>query len=158
VKQITKGVNALHSISIVHNDLNSKNILLSKNFEQVKICDFGNAYVIGCNTENVALERLVTAAPYRAPELWTRSPEPTKKTDAYSFGILMWEVSTEYDPFKAAILNETIIRETALNGASISDLLFADGKCNEEWKKLIKQCVQIDPDTRPCFSDLLASL
>ena len=39
-------------------------------------------------------------APYVAPELFNSQPPPfSKKTDIYSLGVLLWELSSGYPPF-----------------------------------------------------------
>lgn len=45
MKQVLSSVNYIHSKNIVHRDLKPENILLEqdKNFDQIKIIDFGTA-------------------------------------------------------------------------------------------------------------------
>merc|ERR1711862_928829 len=98
--EIAKGVEYLHSRSLVHGDLSSNNILLLDGDDLVvKITDFGNARLIA-NDAAHGTYTLGTVA-YMPPELFTVLTKPylTSKADIYAIGVLTWELLTGSIPW-----------------------------------------------------------
>uniref|UniRef100_A0A6B2KZT3 Protein kinase domain-containing protein n=1 Tax=Arcella intermedia TaxID=1963864 RepID=A0A6B2KZT3_9EUKA len=88
--QITEGLHALHSFqpSILHRDLKSLNLLLTGNWT-LKVADFGLSLAANSNTEVLSEQRGTPL--YMAPELFQRK-KYSRKSDIYSFGIVLWEL------------------------------------------------------------------
>jgi serine/threonine protein kinase/ankyrin repeat protein/Ca2+-binding EF-hand superfamily protein len=75
---------------IVHRDLKSLNLLLTKEY-RVKVCDFGlSRHASNSNMETLGKLRGTMA--YAAPEAYL-GEEFTVKADVYSFGIILWEIA-----------------------------------------------------------------
>lgn len=105
-KQIALGFNSIHKSGIVHRDLKSTNIIVSDH-GQIKIIDFG----IALTKESDRLtktDNIIASPQYIAPELVSLE-EPTKKSDIYSLGILMYEMLIGSLPFNGKNAVETII-------------------------------------------------
>ncbi|MGE5804922.1 MAG: protein kinase domain-containing protein, partial [Ignavibacteria bacterium] len=109
--QIAEGLKAAHTKGIIHRDIKSSNIMISKN-GNAKIMDFGLAKIgqgIGVTKINSAFG---TAA-YMSPEQ-IQGSEADHRTDIWSFGVVMYEMLTGQLPFKGdynqayfySILNE----------------------------------------------------
>ncbi|DBA78006.1 TPA: hypothetical protein ACH3X1_009098 [Trebouxia sp. C0004] len=64
---IIKGLHFLHSHSVLHRDLKSGNVLLSKSFDVAKVCDIGLSHIMG-NTSGSPPAAQATFA-YAAPEM-----------------------------------------------------------------------------------------
>ena len=94
IKGIAKGLAYLYSelpiLIAPHGHLKSSNVLLTKSFTPLLI-DYGLAPVI--NQENA--RQLMVA--YKSPE-YTEQSRITKKTDVWSFGILILEILTGKSP------------------------------------------------------------
>ena len=56
-------------MQIIHRDIKSGNVLLSRNFDSAKICDVGFAHVVG-NT-HLSSNNTQTTFAYAAPEMIT---------------------------------------------------------------------------------------
>src|SRR2546421_636101 len=77
----------------------------------------------------------------------------TKSLDIYSFGVLMWEISSGYPPFKESISN---IEKSAL-ALAINEGLREDVVPNtpKEYEKLYKNCWNKEPNLRPTIGEVL---
>lgn len=142
-----KCMNFLHNIGIIHRDLKSLNLLVSKNFE-VKICDFGLSRVIDSNH---AMTSNVGTVSWIAPEIFAKK-NYTEKADVYSYGIILWELFTRKMPFGD------------IEAFSVP-LIVSKGERPEipkevppEWRKLIKSCWNQKPHLRPSFKKILSKL
>ncbi|CAF3308263.1 unnamed protein product [Rotaria sp. Silwood2] len=99
--QMTKGINYLHMMSFIHQDIKSLNILLDRNSSGylVKVSDFGLAKM----QEEIQREhhrKIIIAGTLRwkAPELF-QSNSPSFASDVYSLGIVFWELATRCIPY-----------------------------------------------------------
>jgi serine/threonine protein kinase len=92
---VARGLEYIHSQGIVHRDIKPENILFDENF-CVKIADFG----IAC--EEALCDVLVEdEGTYRwmAPEMIKQNAY-NRKVDAYSFGLLIWEMVSGRIPYE----------------------------------------------------------
>jgi len=110
--QISQGLNKAHEQGIIHRDIKSANILISKD-NVVKITDFGLAKLSGRTQLTKSGSTLGTAS-YMSPEQ-TKGEEVDHRTDMWSVGVVLYEMITGQLPFKGdyeqaitySILNET---------------------------------------------------
>lgn len=92
---ISRGMEYLHSQGVIHRDLKSSNLLLNDEM-RVKVADFGTSCL-----ETQCREAKGNMGTYRwmAPEMIKEKPY-TRKVDVYSFGIVLWELTTALLPFQ----------------------------------------------------------
>ncbi|XP_059453116.1 probable serine/threonine-protein kinase SIS8 isoform X2 [Corylus avellana] len=92
-----RGMNYLHNCSpvIVHRDLKSPNLLVDKNWV-VKVCDFGLSRMK--NSTFLSSRSTAGTAEWMAPEVLRNEPAD-EKCDVYSFGVILWELSTLQQPW-----------------------------------------------------------
>lgn len=92
--QITKGLIYLYDNNIIHRDLKPKNILLTDNKRNIKLCDFGLSKI----TTNLTRVNTVCGSPlYMAPEILNHK-EYDNKIDMWSIGIILYEMLFGYHP------------------------------------------------------------
>ncbi len=103
--QIAEGLQAAHEKGIVHRDIKSSNIMITKD-SKVKIMDFGLAKVGGQTNLTKAGTTLGTVG-YMSPEQ-TRGEEVNQSTDIWSLGIVLYEMLTGELPFKGKYEAATI--------------------------------------------------
>lgn len=96
--QICQGLRHLHENGIVHRDLKSLNIMLTKRGRIFKIGDLGVSRQV--SEETVMLNTFYGTPLYLSPELVENKPY-NEKTDMWSLGVLLYEMTTFTVPFKA---------------------------------------------------------
>jgi len=110
--QIANGLQAAHEKSIVHRDIKSSNIMLTRK-GRVKIMDFGLAKLAGASPITKAATTLGTTS-YMSPEQ-ILALDVDHRTDLWSFGVLLYEMLTGQLPFQgdyeAAIIYEILNKE-----------------------------------------------
>ncbi|MGB0413627.1 MAG: protein kinase domain-containing protein [Coraliomargarita sp.] len=94
IEQVIGGVRALHRKETLHQDLKPDNIILDCN-EQVKIIDYGSAYVAGINEAEVPFERRVDLGTrcFSAPE-YVLNRRPSTRSDLFSIGVIAYQLFT----------------------------------------------------------------
>lgn len=108
-------MNYLHSkeYPIIHRDIKSLNLLVSKDWKTVKLADFGTAKakkfssIHGSIDGNPSIHNcftfsnLLKVGTYRwaAPETRQKKPVWTEKADIYSLGMTFFEIASREVPF-----------------------------------------------------------
>ncbi|RIB27266.1 kinase-like domain-containing protein [Gigaspora rosea] len=112
----------IHLHNIIHRDLHSGNIF-QNDLHNAYIGDLGFAIAINRTLEKEYNE-IYGALPYIAPEILQRKPF-TKASDIYSFGIIMWEISSgdiafsKYEVYSSRLIS---FINQKLNNCVISDI------------------------------------
>jgi len=94
--QIASALEHAHSNNIIHRDIKPENIILDDN-NTVKVADFGIARAVN-NSTIVNTKKILGSVHYSSPEQ-ARGGIVDKRTDIYSLGILIYELSTGRVPF-----------------------------------------------------------
>lgn len=96
--QITEALKIAHNKGIVHRDIKSQNIMVTKD-HRVKVTDFGIARVAD-NATVTATNAIMGSVHYFSPEQ-ARGSKVDNRSDIYSLGIVMFEMLTGRVPFDA---------------------------------------------------------
>ena len=147
---------------IVHCDLTAGNVLLTKDFKQVKITDFGVSKI----RQNY-LYQAVTQSPcpgvvaYMPPEALTDRPKYDTPLDVFSFGQLALYVALQQFPLVALELSP----EEAIRGCQLGEVAILKRK---KWlnklpedhclRDLILSCLRDYPNDRPSTRRLNAKM
>ncbi|KAG2035109.1 kinase-like domain-containing protein [Suillus americanus] len=115
VRDVARGLQYLHSQSIIHGDLSGNNVLVDKN-GKASLADFGLSALLPERTSQALLPTNPTCtAPYMAPEYLMFDDEGnmslvfTPKSDVYSFGGIMLQVLEGKIPYHYIARYEAII-------------------------------------------------
>ncbi|XP_074518299.1 receptor-interacting serine/threonine-protein kinase 3 [Halichoeres trimaculatus] len=115
--QVALGINFLHSLSppVLHLDLKPSNVLLDP-YLNAKLTDFGLSRFYHSTTQLSKKENEEEGGtlPYMPPEAFDVCYKPTKASDIYSYGILLWSIVTGRKPYENAI--SSIVRFQIPNG------------------------------------------
>ncbi|KAF9274959.1 hypothetical protein BGZ68_000218 [Mortierella alpina] len=92
--EIAHGLTYIHSQGIVHCDIKSPNVLLTKKLV-AKICDFGSARTA---TDKKNKTPSAGTFQWKAPEFREDATAYSSKSDVYALGIVMWEMASGEQP------------------------------------------------------------
>ena len=136
VIQIIQGLKALHDKNIMHRDLKSENIFLTKNFK----CKIGDM-----NVSKVLKEKLLmtqTGTPYYAsPEVWMNKPY-SFKSDLWSIGCVIYEMCELKTPFTGKDMDDLFIN-VCMNKVERINKRYSD----DLWI-MIKKLLEVNVDKR----------
>jgi tetratricopeptide (TPR) repeat protein/predicted Ser/Thr protein kinase len=97
--QVTGGLAAIHGAGIVHRDLKPENILITDD-QRVRIMDLGVAKLQEASVRITREGQFAGSFLYAAPEQF-RNQEVTGAADLYSLGVVLDELATGKNPFRA---------------------------------------------------------
>lgn len=99
--KIAQILGALHKKGVVHRDIKPGNILLSKDYQQVKVTDFGISQIVTYADEEIYNPEVIEGTlKYMSPEQTGRMNRAIDyRTDLYSLGVTFYEMLTGTTPF-----------------------------------------------------------
>lgn len=140
--KLSRALKILHELNIMHRDLKSANVFLSKD-GKVKLGDM--------NVSKVAKEGMnhtQTGTPYYAsPEVWKDDPYDVK-SDIWSLGCVLYEAAALRPPFQAEDMKS--LYKKVIRG-SFSPLT----GYSEDFNSIISSLLTLDPKKRPTAAEIL---
>lgn len=147
IHDVASGLAYLHQHDIVHQDIKPDNILVDDNGNYL-ITDFGISTKARSTLRKSVAAGTVNAGTmaYMGPERFSKQPTPTKASDIWSFGAMVYELITGIPPFeeRGGILQK--------NGAEIPDI---NEPVSDALKQVVEQMMSLDKDARPTASQLV---
>lgn len=144
--QICFGLYDIHKQNILHRDLKSLNIFLTKEF-QVKIGDLGVARVL----QNTQYASTFIGTPlYLSPEICEEKPY-NEKSDVWALGCILYEMASFKHPFNAK--NQAALFLKILNGKYEP----LSTKIPIDIKKMIEKLLEKNYFKRPSMKEILLS-
>ncbi|PSC72507.1 plastid terminal oxidase isoform B [Micractinium conductrix] len=154
-QDIASAMTYLHERSILHGDLTPGNVLLHAVLGDscgfvVKVADFG-------------ISRVLSAAACRTATIGTVSHMPSElleggivshATDAYSFGVLLWEMYSSEHAWAGCRIAQ-IVHAKTMQRKRLREL---PSDCPPAYKDLAERCLSDDAAERPTFPEIEAFL
>ncbi|AYU76393.1 protein kinase, putative [Leishmania donovani] len=145
--QITMAVKYMHDRRLLHRDIKSSNIFLTKN-HVVKLGDFGISTVL---QSTVAMASTMCGTPcYFSPELCQGRPY-NSKSDMWALGVLLYELCAGHVPFESTTM-KALMRDIVHKQPPRIPAVYSQ----ELWE-LIVQLLQKDARRRPDAGQVLMS-
>ena len=166
------GLAYLHGQGVVHRDFKTSNLLVSGTEDassaMVKVCDFGMARAMVHNrtprgdsgkgeSEVEAPEsgqRALGTVQYAAPEV-LRSERCSTASDAYSYGVVLWELASRCTPYSGMPRYQVMI---GVVDGNLRPDLSRIGVVEPEYVDLMLRCWHQDPSRRPDMATVLQEL
>ena len=150
-QDVAAGMGFLHQHSVLHRNLNSSNVLVTKVL-QCKVTDMG----LACLSPFEVADKVCTGSvEYMAPEVLSKHAY-SPKSDVYSFGAVLAELATGRPPYSDSGLSPDEIRKGVVAGRL--RVLSASSSCLRPIAELITQCTAESPDARPDFDEVKARI
>ncbi|POG59388.1 uncharacterized protein OCT59_027479 [Rhizophagus irregularis] len=148
--QLANAVDCLHDCNIIHRDLHAGNILVHQ--KKLKLTDFGLSKKIAEVSSNTS--KILGVIPFIDPKkLNDQDYKLNKKSDVYSMGVLMWQISSGRQPFCDYNYDASLIlsivkgkRETIIDSTP------------KEYINLYTECWKYEPDERPNAQNVVSIL
>ncbi|KAF9168685.1 hypothetical protein DFQ26_002585 [Actinomortierella ambigua] len=151
--EIARGLEYIHCRDILHRDLKTANVLLTR-FMEVKLCDFGLAKVktISASSSSAGSTGAFKGTlRWAAPEALDIRPKYSRKSDVYALGMVMWAMAANCsEPFHDQQDNVVV---AMLIKSGEREMIPEDTP--DEYRSWIEQCWHQDPDQRPDAKDVV---
>ncbi|KAJ8610033.1 hypothetical protein CTAYLR_009241, partial [Chrysophaeum taylorii] len=151
-EEIAQGMGYIYEHGTQHRDLKSSNILLTDDFS-CKISDFGLSRSAEFRTHTTLESKRGAAgtAPFMAPELLDEMQMFTEKSDVYSYGMVLYEITTRAHPW-AGLKAVQIVR--CVVDKELRPPVSKDADAH--LFTIMRHCWKQDPNERPSFADVVA--
>ena len=145
-------------LALIHRDISAQNVMMTYN-GKVKVLDFGVAKDLG-DLSRTRPAVLAGKTAYLSPEQVMQRPDLDKRTDVYSLGAVLYELTTGNKPFQATTELDTML---AIIKQPVPDAREADPAVPDELAEILLKAMAKDrraryQTTRAMGDDLQAFL
>jgi len=134
-RQLAEGLAAAHGKQVIHGDLKSNNVILTKGPDGMPlavITDFGLAQRPRTALNTIQSGIAGGTPDYMAPELW-RGEKASSASDVYALGVILYELAAGRRPFASEVPPDERLKPHSLPSA---------------WDRTVARCLDPDPALR----------
>ncbi|KAL3068513.1 hypothetical protein niasHT_030804 [Heterodera trifolii] len=150
-EQMTSAVSYLHDNNILHRDLKTANIFLTKE-RMVKVGDFGVSKKLSTQTNIGGGAQTMLGTPYYLSPEMCEGRLYNAKSDMWAMGCCLYEMCTLRKPFDAD--NLTILIHKIIN----CEYEPLKGPYSQYIRLIVRELFRADPEQRPSATDLLEQI
>ena len=156
LRDVAYGLAYLHSIPIIHRDLNAGNVLLTESL-RAKVADLGVAKLLERETAMMRTRSVCPGAlDFMAPESLEESPKYGVKLDVFSFGHLTIYLVNQKPPRTLdSAVTAADCQKNQRQVAKRRRALDQMGGSHHSLYSTVVQCLSDTPDQRPTSRDLV---
>ncbi|EXX56247.1 uncharacterized protein OCT59_003182 [Rhizophagus irregularis] len=155
--QLAYAVSCLHDKGIIHHDLHPNSILVRRNV--IKFADFG----LSKRIEEISKLQSIGIIPYIDPKRFDRrksidnkvNPSLDKKSNVYSVGMILWEISSGKPPFYSED-NPYDINLAVEISQGLREKIVPETP--SDYVNLYTECWNSEPDNRPTMNQVVERL
>jgi serine/threonine protein kinase/Tfp pilus assembly protein PilF len=142
IQQACRGLEAAHSVGVIHRDLKPQNIMRDRT-GRILVMDFGLARTVGGDgmTQTGAV---VGTVEYMSPEQ-SLAKDLDQRSDVFSVGLILYEMLTGDRPFKAESAVASLIKRNSESAIPVSD---HDGTIPRALSNIVSKCLERNPNLR----------
>ncbi|PKK77787.1 kinase-like protein [Rhizophagus irregularis] len=145
---ITRGLKCLHSRKIIHRNLHAKNILVHSN--KLMIADLALFKQLAGVESNSGIHEMLGYVEPQCHKVVDYVRD--KKSDIYSLGVLLWEISSGYPPYSKIPIHNLVYKiNTGFREQPITDTPSA-------YVELYEKCWDDNPSLRPTIEEVFFTL
>ncbi len=141
-RQILEGLRAAHDQGVVHRDLKPQNIMLDAS-DNVFVTDFGLAKSI--EQSGMTQTGAIVGTPYYMSPEQVKGAKIDHRSDIYSVGVILYEMSTARLPFTGSTPYEVMAQRLQRAPQPAGEL---NPDLPAYLRKILERCMAKDPDTR----------
>ncbi|CAL8384036.1 unnamed protein product [Arctogadus glacialis] len=157
--QVALGMNFLHTLSppMLHMDLKPSNVLLDSGLN-VKLTDFGLARF----SQSMSRKSKVDSAEdggttsYMPPEAFRMDYRPSRSSDMYSYGILLWSILTGQKPYNHVLSSLVRFRIPEGDRPPLESIDPGQAEGLRPLVDMMARCWDSVPQRRPSFLDCIS--
>ncbi|GBC06524.1 hypothetical protein RclHR1_00690014 [Rhizophagus clarus] len=153
--QLTNAVSFLHERDIIHRDLHANNVLIHQ--KSIKLADFGLSKKIAEASSDTS--KIHGVIPYIDPKGFNSQNNENyklnKKSDIYSIGVLMWQISSGYQPFSTECFKYDLCLMLSILDGKREKIIVGTPI---EYSNLYSDCWKYEPNERPDIREVVSNL
>ncbi len=148
-EQLSRALAYAHKQGVVHRDLKPGNIIILNDKKTVKLTDFGIAHLDdSLGSDILQTDKVLGTPEYMAPEQLLGKPMD-KRSDLYSFGVLLYQLILGKPPFTntdLGLLFKQVIRDKP--PILMLKYAIADENITDDLSDLVRKLLQKNPNKR----------